>query len=1397
VTSALQATEDDPRVARIEQRRRKALQPGRPRFLQDRVRISMRVRLLLSILAALLVGQLVSVTGAQVASTGNNHDFPALVYSGKVYIGTPTGLLAYDAQTDIWTVTYTGKTPAANRINALGVDENILWIATDGGVVTTDLRLGDLIGYSREDGLPSDTALSLVFEEDYAWAGTAGGAGRFDKLSETWESFGVEDGLAGSRVDDIVFASEKLWFATEGGASEYDSEQEIWRSYGKTGVGFQRICLSGKFIWFLGKGGAARYDPRTRSWTSYGLEETGAGKDGESCSAVVSEGDSLWVVRGGEILLYDPDIDAFKEFEYSSDLEEREVRYVDLSGTEMWVATDSDVGRFDRKSKAWRFYGRAQGLVSHDFVTIFVSGSTVFACAADGSVSYLKLAEEKWYRRDPIPPVEERRGVGVRPVSDENGTGVMLGPLNKFLLKGSTTWTGEMGKDGRWGDPDGRSDLALHGTVFGGRSLAGRYDDTDLEKTIYGLTFRGGDRDVLEEASLGQSRCEFGRDRLVRSLEMEGAAVRTGYGGVGRGERLVGLSARSGERRSGFDSDFYIGTRRDARVELKDVDYVRGTFFVLDTTSLLEGPVVMAGSEKLYFDDGSVETNTPNTIVDTIIAGVTGDFDLLLPLADYVIDNSSGVIRLQAPVTDQGVLAVAYVSPAGRRELILWSVSATDHELSNRYSFGMSIIPRSFAMAIVDTEDQIVGLSLFNLDRNMDGKVDPDFMDYGSGILSFPDRRPFPGEVYDFGTHIYTMRVTYATTSPTYTLSHRRIVRLSETVRLDGAVLTRGDDYIVDYTSGTVVMLREEMIGDRSQIDVIYEYERDSDEELQMVDLGLDPGDNLRVNIRGIRFDDDDSGLERSDIVHGSIELKTRILGHDVRAPVELARGVSDTTNDGTAQRYSLYAKSSGRSFFLGYRSYEKNFHSLSPERGRFGALNKAYGFDAESHILDWLVVETEFERQEFFPDTSEPGPVSEDGRSELTFTKRRLPAFSVWFSGQKSKTSLAREWLEKLGSDVSYALTKEEFKRLPVRSLKFESSIARTWWSEDRGDSAGRYDGGSVGVTSTVVRGVSLGWEYLLRQSSQDSVGQTSRGGEVRLSSSIERIPGFSFYAKTEREADEAPYGLMSGQRDGELRWRDYGRAGIYPGIFFTPLSSVNFEYEISENLVSSLRALPGELSLGQRYLNRPRTFAFEETDSRVQNFKGRYRPAAVIILDLGYERTREREEVVDSQNGTARDRYTGKVEYRPRFRSVVTLYYDMAREEESPVASSRTLSPSAWWEERWAPWMLSKATLSYATRQDSLGVIETKSSSLIPQISATMRAREVPLVGDLELTTDASIRRTYSFSGATSESTIYGSSFAIDVKPRRLVRLKVELDLSYEFELTKTAMISLSGTF
>jgi hypothetical protein len=1361
----------------------------------------MKKLLLLPSFLCVLTVSFAASSSAQVVDAGSNWKFPAIAHKSNVYIGTSSGLVIYDPEVDIWTEMYTGTTPGGNSVNVLGIDEEILWAGTDSGISTSDLRVGDMVVYSRKDGLPSDTVKALGFESDYVWAGTPAGAARFDKLTGTWDYYGTAEGLAGPVVNDIRVVDETIWFATDRGASEYDTEQETWRTH-RPGTdnlfdsGFVKIRHSGRHIWFLAAEGAARYDTRTRSWVTYPGSASESWQAGFLPSCVLSEGDSLWVVVGGRILLFDPNLDAFSEFEHMDGLRGREVRHVALSGTDLWAATDGEIGRFERAVRTWKFYGDAQGLTTEGFLVVFASGSILHAFAEDGSINSFKLLEGRWYKTMPPPPLAERGESAITFVADERGTGLALKPGHELLIKGNTTWTWLREETADWSDPQGRSDLTLSGRTFGGRTLAGRYDNTDLEKTVYGVKFRGADRDVVEEVSLGLDRCEFGKDRLVRSFELRGASVRVGYGETESGNKRVGAAARSGERRSGFDTDFFVGKRRDIQIEVRDIDYVGNTFFLLDTLENVAGDVVIDDSETLYLDDGRAETNTANTILDTTIAGVDGDFDRLYPLADYTLDGCSGVVRLTAPVDSLSTVAAKYTSHSGQIELIIHSDSVEEYELVNRYSIGLNIIPRSLSLRMTDTLGQSHDLSEFGLDSNLDGRVDPDLVDAKSGILRFPERNPFPPEVYSEGTHIYSLQVSHSTTSPTYSLSHRRIVRLSETVRLDGAILERGDDYVVDNTNGTLVILREELVGDNSMLEISYEYEKDSADDFHLLDLRFDPSSSIRLNARGMRFDDDERGVEASDLIQGSAEVRTEVLGFDLRIPVELARTVSDTLN-GTAQRYSFYAAKPDLFVSLGYRSYGSEFLSFSQEKGRYGYVRSGYGFNSAYYIQDWLLGEASLESKVFSADSSQSDATLEDGRAGLTLVHQRLPAVSLWLSGVNGKTGSFDERLRKLGSDLSYTVSREDFSRLPVLSLALQASSGRTWWREAAGDSSGSYDGGSFEVVSAVVRGVSVGCEYLWGYGEQDSVGETGERAEVRLSSSIDRIPGIALYGKTERRADEFPYGVGSDGRDASTDWRDYGRAGISPGVWFAALSFLDLEYEVSDQTSRDLRSVPSGLSFAGRFFDSSGLPAVGESSSRVQNFKSFVRPHLSLLLNLGYERTRDMDRVIDSGNTTSRDRYTARAEYRPRYRSTVTLYYDDTFDRRGPIEKSRTISPSVWWEEGWGDWVFTKTTVSYVSREESLGLIGTRVTSIVPQVSTTFRFRELGALGDIEFTTDASVRRTYVSNDTPSDPTVYATSFQVDLKPPRFLRLKSEFDLSRGRETTATALLSISGTF
>ncbi|MDI6786292.1 MAG: hypothetical protein QMD92_06230 [bacterium] len=144
-------------------------------------------------------------------------------------------------------------------------------------------------------------------------------------------------------------------------------------------------------------------------------------------------------------------------------------------------------------------------------------------------------------------------------------------------------------------------------------------------------------------------------------------------------------------------------------------------------------------------------------------------------------------------------------------------------------------------------KDEDTYLYIFGLDKNKDNLVDYECIDVDFGILFFPDLTPFDlrdnesipivltesekeklsnQELYDTinKKNKYKIHVEYKRKEKEFFLNRINIVIDSERIYLDGRLLKKDEDYIIDYFSGFITFLKEEEIGVNSEIKIDYEY---------------------------------------------------------------------------------------------------------------------------------------------------------------------------------------------------------------------------------------------------------------------------------------------------------------------------------------------------------------------------------------------------------------------------------------------------------------------------------------------------------------------------------------------------------------------------------------------
>lgn len=200
-----------------------------------------------------------------------------LVVNGVLWIGTEKlGVYKLDIQSDRLSNFFYSTNSIENKINAIDSRDNILWLATNGGVISIDLRTGKKQHYSTDTGLPhnkindifidskgsvwiatkSNGLVSLNTERDKKIQAEGNAELEFtciteDKYGQIWAgTYG--DGLFEFKEDSLFYYSEK-----DGLKSDYcyslvtDEEGNIWVGH--------RLALS-------------KVNPSTRKIMSYGPE---------------------------------------------------------------------------------------------------------------------------------------------------------------------------------------------------------------------------------------------------------------------------------------------------------------------------------------------------------------------------------------------------------------------------------------------------------------------------------------------------------------------------------------------------------------------------------------------------------------------------------------------------------------------------------------------------------------------------------------------------------------------------------------------------------------------------------------------------------------------------------------------------------------------------------------------------------------------------------------------------------------------------------------------------------------------------------------------------------------------------------------------------------------------
>jgi len=257
-----------------------------------------------------------------------------------------------------------------------------------------------------------------------------------------------------------------------------------------------------------------------------------------------------------------------------------------------------------------------------------------------------------------------------------------------------------------------------------------------------------------------------------------------------------------------------------------------------------------------------------------------------LDRSEYFLETALGFIRLNNAVSDDEMLAIAYRDSSNKRVGDVFFDAQTDNVIMLKmlkprtprptdstwdlmfrhvyYLGARKIDPEGFEVKIyfdppsgndqetVQTDQGTKSwLNVFGLDDvDLNGENNPDniidnnsnFLRLGQGELEFPSLRPFADFENSFLPEDKHVSAMYDTTNQSYIANESKffievksknkstnydlgwnVIEGSEEVTLNGARLIKDKDYIIDYTSGKLTVLRDEAASPSANVEVNYQ----------------------------------------------------------------------------------------------------------------------------------------------------------------------------------------------------------------------------------------------------------------------------------------------------------------------------------------------------------------------------------------------------------------------------------------------------------------------------------------------------------------------------------------------------------------------------------------------
>ena len=480
---------------------------------------------------------------------------------------------------DRWSVFSAGAT-----VNKMVIDQTILWLATDDGVIRFDIGSQKSTKLTMDDGLPSQRVSTVAYDDQYVWFGTNKGLVRYRKTDRALKVYDEGNGLPSKAVTYSVTIGRQVWFATRAGIAVYNPDVDGFRSFGEAdGMAsgdVAEVFQFGADLWCRTDVGLSRFRIQQRVFNNFPMTLMGA----QQLRVMTIDGENLWLGTDNGLWLFEGASDSIRIFPQQDALGSKMIVGVELFPSFIYFVTDKEILQYNKLTQGIRRFTEAEQLRRQEGSTGSLSSASFVTVLFSDMAEIYNPTVDQWMDRN----------LALTVVSDRKTNARIFGQLEleqpfvdgkRDTQSAYATAVGGVGF-GRQLDKD----RSLNGSVY---IDYGQLNASGIRDLQYKIEYLGNQNDVVRDVRIEDKlKYRYIEEGLDRQLLMQGAHV--------------GLATPGAEPKAKLEVD--MGFRRGQLVR----DFLTGPW---QENYQLSQKYILPGSERVYVDGELLNNGTDYTMV--------------------------------------------------------------------------------------------------------------------------------------------------------------------------------------------------------------------------------------------------------------------------------------------------------------------------------------------------------------------------------------------------------------------------------------------------------------------------------------------------------------------------------------------------------------------------------------------------------------------------------------------------------------------------------------------------------------------------------------------------------------------------------------------------------------